>query len=169
MTPKELQELDEVVGRKRILDPCCGGRMFWFDKAHPDVIFGDIRSEAHVLCDGRVFEVKPDEVIDFTALPYEDGRFKLVVFDPPHLDNLGDSSWMAKKYGRLSKGWKDYIAKGFSECFRVLDADGVLIFKWNEARITVREVLALTSHQPLFGHTTGNNGKTHWCVFMKPR
>ena len=25
-----------------ILDPCCGSRMMWFDKANPDVVFGDM-------------------------------------------------------------------------------------------------------------------------------
>lgn len=24
--------------RAKILDACCGGRMFWFDKAHPDAV-----------------------------------------------------------------------------------------------------------------------------------
>lgn len=28
---------------KRVLDPCCGSRMFWFDKNNPDVEFCDIR------------------------------------------------------------------------------------------------------------------------------
>lgn len=29
----------------KILDPCCGSRMMYFDKQNPDVIFGDIRKE----------------------------------------------------------------------------------------------------------------------------
>lgn len=29
---------------KRILDACCGSKMFWFDKNNPDVEFCDIRS-----------------------------------------------------------------------------------------------------------------------------
>ena len=40
---------------KEILDVCCGGRMFWFDKHNPDVLFSDIREEEHLLCDGRFF------------------------------------------------------------------------------------------------------------------
>ena len=43
-----------------ILDPCCGSRMFWFDKANQGVLFGDIRDAEHVLCDGRVLKVEPD-------------------------------------------------------------------------------------------------------------
>ncbi len=29
----------------RILDPCCGSRMFYFDRNHPDVLFGELRRE----------------------------------------------------------------------------------------------------------------------------
>jgi SAM-dependent methyltransferase len=153
----------------RVLDPCCGSRMFWFEKNHPDVIYGDIRSESHTLCDGRSLEVRPDVIIDFTALPYENGQFRLVVFDPPHFENLGEKSWMAKKYGRLPKDWADFLKRGFEECFRVLHPDGVLIFKWDEHRISLSKALYLAPHRPLFGHTTSQNNKTHWCVFMKPR
>lgn len=37
---------------KLILDPCCGSKMFWFDKDNPDVLFADQREEDHVLCEG---------------------------------------------------------------------------------------------------------------------
>jgi hypothetical protein len=59
------------------------------------------------------------------------------------------------------------IKKGVDECFRVLEDYGVLIFKWNEDQITVREVLKAINRQPLFGHTTGRHGKTMWMCFMK--
>ena len=39
------------MNESRVLDPCCGSKMFWFDKTNPDVLFGDKRSESHVLCD----------------------------------------------------------------------------------------------------------------------
>ena len=32
-----------------VLDPCCGSRMMWFDKQDPRVLFGDQRTESHVL------------------------------------------------------------------------------------------------------------------------
>ena len=69
---------------KAILDACCGSRMFWFDRRHPDVVFMDRREETHTLCDGRTLEIKPDVVGDFRAMPFSDGAFRLVVFDPPH-------------------------------------------------------------------------------------
>lgn len=150
-----------------ILDPCCGSKMFWFDKQHPDVTYGDIRTESHVLCDGRSLEVKPDIELDFRNLPFEDNSFKLVVFDPPHLKTLGQNSWLAKKYGKLLPSWEDDIRQGFSECFRVLEPFGVLIFKWNEYQIPVSKVLSLTEYKPLFGHPVGKRMDTHWITFMK--
>jgi hypothetical protein len=158
----------ESLNAQRVLDPCCGSRMFWFDKSNPDVIFGDNRNETHILCDGRILRVDPDVLLDFTDLPYGDGRFKLVVFDPPHLHTAGPKSWMAAKYGKLSDSWKEDLKKGFSECFRVLSSDGVLVFKWNETQIKVREVLELSEIKPLFGNTSGKKAGTHWYVFMKP-
>ena len=87
---------------KPVLDACCGSRMFWFDRRHPDVVFMDRREETHTLCDGRTLEIKPDVVGDFRAMPFSDGAFRLVVFDPPHLIHAGESSWLAKKYGKLA-------------------------------------------------------------------
>lgn len=150
-----------------ILDACCGSRMFWFDKENPLILFADIRDEEHTLCDGRSLKVHPDIVSDFTDMPFLDKSFKLVVFDPPHLLKVGQNSWLAKKYGKLPEDWPRVIKKGIDECFRVLEDYGVLIFKWNEEQITVREVLKAIGRQPLFGHTTGRHGKTMWMCFMK--
>lgn len=152
---------------KNILDACCGSRMFWFDKENPLVLFTDIRDEEHILCDGRSLKIHPDVVSDFTAMPFLNESFKLVVFDPPHLLKVGKDSWLAKKYGKLPEDWPRLIKKGVDECFRVLEDYGVLIFKWNEDQITVKEVLKAIERQPLFGHTTGRHGKTMWMCFMK--
>lgn len=153
---------------RRVLDPCCGSRMFWFDRQNPDVVFGDKRFEHHVLCDGRTLRIEPDMTLDFTDLPFADGTFKLIAFDPPHLHTAGQKSWMAAKYGKLTGDWREDLRKGFAECFRVLASDGVMCFKWNETQIKVREVLELTDVQPLFGNTSGKKAGTHWYVFMKP-
>lgn len=141
--------------------------MMWFDKKNPLAVFGDIRNEKHVLCDGRTLDVTPDVQMDFTNMPFEDNTFRLVAFDPPHIDNLGESSFMAKKYGVLKYHWRDDIRDGFKECMRVLKPYGVLIFKWNEQRVKLNDVLPLFSQQPLFGHTSGKHGKTIWLAFMK--
>lgn len=155
---------------KRILDACCGSRMFWFDKQNHDVLFVDKRSETLTAKDRdkiRTIEVSPDVVADFTNLPFEDNSFYMVVFDPPHLYKLGETSWLAKKYGILPDNWKEVISNGFDECMRVLKPNGTLIFKWNEHDIKVSEVLNIISYKPLFGHTTGRQSKTMWMAFMK--
>ena len=121
---------------KPVLDACCGSRMFWFDRRHPDVVFMDRREETHMLCDGRTLEIKPDVVGDFRKMPFNDGAFRLVVFDPPHLIHAGESSWLAKKYGKLDqKTWREDLKSGFRECFRVLEPGGILVFKWCEDQI----------------------------------
>ncbi len=152
---------------KLILDACCGSRMMWFDKNNPDAIFGDIREEEHTLCDGRSLEIKPDIRLDFTRLPFPDETFRLVAFDPPHIDNLGASSYLAKKYGVLSYHWRHDIKEGLNECMRVLKPYGVLIFKWNEHRVKLSDIMPLLPQLPLFGHTSGKHGKTIWMTFLK--
>lgn len=149
---------------ERILDACCGSRMFWFDKQNEDVLFMDIRKEEHTLCDGRSLEVKPDIVGDFRDMPFDDESFYLVVFDPPHLINAGDDSWLAKKYGKLDELWQFDIRQGFNECMRVLKPNGTLIFKWNEDQISLQEILSVIDCKPLFGN---RRSKTHWLTFMK--
>jgi len=155
---------------KLILDACCGSRMFWFDKSNPDVVFCDKRIvEPFTNQLGLNIEIKPNILSDFTALPFADGSFRMVVFDPPHLIRAGEKSWIALKYGRLDSGWKQMIHDGFAECMRVLDDYGVLIFKWSEVQIPLKKVLDAIGeeHKPLFGHRSGKNMNTHWMAFMK--
>lgn len=150
--------------------------MMWFDRQHPDVVFGDQRTEVLTVTDNsrgnasglRTIRIEPDTTLDFRALPYPDETFRLVAFDPPHLVQAGPRSWLAAKYGKLSENWRDDLRQGFAECFRVLASDGVLVFKWNETQVKLSEVLALTPHAPLFGNTSGKKAGTHWLVFMKP-
>lgn len=153
---------------KPILDACCGSRMFWFDKENPAVLFCDNREVPnHEYYPGRFLEVHPDMVCDFTALPFLDKSFKLVVFDPPHLKHVGETSWLAMKYGRLDDNWPEMLRDGFSECMRVLDDYGTLIFKWNAYQIPTKKVIEAIGQQPLFGNRSGKAGKTHWMAFMK--
>lgn len=86
-----------------ILDMCCGSRMFWFNKRDVRGVFADIRAEEHELCDGRRLVINLDLIADFRALPFADASFPVVVFDPPHLERVGQTSWMGKKYGHLNK------------------------------------------------------------------
>lgn len=151
-----------------ILDMCCGSRMFWFNKQDTRAVFTDIRAEEHELCDGRRLVISPDLIADFRSLPFADSTFPVVVFDPPHLERVGQSAWMGKKYGRLNKKtWRSDLRTGFKEAFRVLRPHGVLIFKWNETQIPVSQILALTDVKPAIGQRTGKNDKTHWIIFVK--
>ncbi|WP_227430435.1 SAM-dependent methyltransferase [Psychrobacter sp. I-STPA6b] len=152
---------------KTILDPCCGSRMFWFDKHDDRAVFTDNRREKHTLCDGRELIIEPDLLMDFTNLQFADESFHMVVFDPPHLAKIGKTSWMAKKYGYLNDTWPNMIRDGFSECFRVLKPYGTLIFKWNETDIAVKDILSLTEHKPVVGHKSGKRSNTHWICFLK--
>ena len=37
---------------KKILDACCGSKMFWFDKENENTVFMDNRYFNDTLCDG---------------------------------------------------------------------------------------------------------------------
>jgi len=118
--------------RKTVLDPCCGGKMFYFDKHHPLVMYGDIRRETVFMTDRgklRSLDIAPDVTLDFTGMPFLDDSFNFVVFDPPHLINSGKNSWLAKKYGKLDKdSWQDTLREGLNgREFCYIDEDGDVV------------------------------------------
>ena len=163
-----------IPNNKFILDACCGGRTIWFTKEHPNALYIDNRTEKKGLAPsshhrgGYSFEVKPDQIMDFRSMDLPDNSFKLVVWDPPHLKTLKETSIFYKKYGCLNaETWQSDLRAGFNECWRVLEDYGVLIFKWNETEISQKEVLSKFKVKPLFGHTTGSKSKTRWFCFMK--
>ena len=150
--------------------------MFWFDQHNPNVLFVDCRRlETQAIWKSgngksvRYCTIDPDLVADFRALPFPDESFWHVVFDPPHLNDVGDNAWMAKKYGKLPKDWQPLIHDGFHECWRVLKPNGTLIFKWCEIQIPVREVIDAIGFEPLYGHKSGRASKTHWMAFVKTK
>ena len=145
---------------KKILDVTCGNRGMWFDKHDKRTLFLDKRQEVivqHTASGLRkngkpyapwVLNISPDIQCDFTLLPFESDSFYCVVFDPPHLES-SPGAFMVKQYGTLYKtDWKAMLSKGFSEYFRVLKPNGILIFKWNEHHIKVSEILKLTEEKP---------------------
>jgi SAM-dependent methyltransferase len=156
-----------------VLDACCGPRMMWFDRADRRALFIDKRQETHWMRHSadrpseRRTVIAPDVVADFTAMPFADGSFYLVVFDPPHIkaSRAGKRGRFRKIYGVLPNDWKALLRAGFAECFRVLRPHGMLVFKWSEHCYPLAEVLELTPERPLFGHRTART--THWYVFMK--
>jgi SAM-dependent methyltransferase len=162
-------------GLPPVLDACCGSRKFWFDPEDTRALYIDQRAEERDVVDQskksglRRIVVSPDRVADFRAMPFPDHSFELVVFDPPHIkaNRTGKNSRMAINYGTLGKTWREDLAAGFRECFRVLRPNGVLVFKWAETNIRVGEVLALAPQRPLFGNRMPKLSGTHWVVFMK--
>jgi hypothetical protein len=156
---------------KLILDACCGGRMFWYDKNNSDALFMDNRTVEKGAFNNNWnpgWCVNPDTVADFRQMPFPDNTFKMVVFDPPHLTSGSEKSVINKKYGLLNKEtWKKDITDGLMECYRVLEVHGVLIFKWNEANIKAKDLVRSFPIKPLFGDFTGKTGNTIWMTFIK--
>ena len=160
-----------------VLDACCGGRCFWFDPQDERALFMDIREGewkkdygTPATAGRSPVVVRPDVLADFTKMPFPDESFHLVVFDPPHhtSTHFGKScSIMQAHYGVLFPGWEEGLRKGFEECFRVLQENGTLVFKWCSREIPLSRVLALTDRKPLFGHRSGKKAQTHWVVFLK--
>ena len=153
-----------------ILDACCGGRMWWWDKAHPLAIYMDKRvappGSRH---DRPNWSCEPDVLGDFREMPFEDGAFNLVVFDPPHVVRDEAKGHMTLNYGVLPKATEqDDLRRGFAECWRVLAPGGTLVFKWAGPVERVRPHFPAT---PIVGTRSARNAKglgTRWFIFYKP-
>src|SRR5699024_6519800 len=123
----------------KILDACCGSKLFWFDKDNEYTTYMDKRRETFDI-HGKHVDVQPDIVADFRTMAFETDSYDLVVFDPPHPKWAGKSSIMKAQYGQLDKDdWPADIKQGLSECMRVLKPTGTLIFKWNEAQVSLNQ------------------------------
>ena len=161
------------MSKKRVLDVCCGPKGMWFDKQDERALFLDKRCEDYDIepnaayPNGHILKIKPDIVGDFTDIKQPDNSFWHVVFDPPHITQKNPNALMTKQYGSLNGDWKEMLKQGFNECFRVLKPNGTLIFKWNECRVPVKEILELTDNKPLYGHKSGIKMQTHWICFIK--
>ena len=155
---------------KFILDPCCGPREMWYNKNHPNVVYGDIRRVGrYEISTHRPWVVQPDQIIDFRSMPFPNNTFRLVVFDPPHVITDTKTGEIIKKYASFSpRTWRKDLKKGFDECWRVLQDYGILIFKWSEKSKPWKEIIKIIGREPLFHHPMGNKKKkTYWATFMK--
>lgn len=159
------------MGDKLILDACCGAKFIWLDKNNPNVIFNDIRKEFKGFIPRRKnIEVNPDTNYDFRKLPFKSNKFKLIVFDPPHILGKMDKSTLKACYGVLDKDtWEKTIRDGVKELWRVLDINGILFFKFNDVHIKFDEILSLFPTKPLFQTSTNRskNTESRWFCFMK--
>ena len=113
------------------------------------------------------WSVQPDVIGDYRNMDFEDECFRLVVWDIPH-KLKPDKGLITMKYGALGETWREDITKGFKEIWRVLKDEGVLVFKYADLDISVKEMLSLFDVQPLFGTVTKKGvNNTYWFCFMK--
>lgn len=163
----------------KILDATCGARRMWYQKNHPFVTFMDKRKGDFgftSMKNGKgikreTIKVDPDIQADWTKeLPFEDGHFDMIVFDPPHIirKKKNNQSFMQHQYGVFkADNYKQDLRKGLSELFRVLKNQGILILKWCDLDRSVEEVIKLSPYPPIFGTRTGQRNNVHWIVFIK--
>lgn len=152
-------------GPAEILDACCGGRMWWWDKAHPLAVYMDKREAPHGSIEQRPnWNCSPDLFGDFRYMPFADESFQLILFDPPHIikGSGQPTGILGMRYGALKRDTaRDDLRLGLSECWRVLKPGGTLIFKW-AGDLGGIDFPA----QPIVG--TRSRHETRWLVFYKP-
>ena len=111
----DVAELGWLKPTDRILDPTWGIGVFWteWQPVNGKLIGTDLNPE----------KSPTGKSIDFTNLPFKDGMFDAVVFDPPYKLNGTPDPEVDARYGVDGKvDWKDrmdLIAVGVRECARV--------------------------------------------------
>lgn len=160
-----------------ILDACCGGRMWWWDKAHPLAIYMDKRVSPKGSKPTRPgWSCIPDVVGDFRAMPFKDDSFHLVLFDPPHVVKRNPTGETEMTYGSLHPDVEqEDLRRGFAECWRVLAPGGTLVCKWAGPIDRVRPHFPATpivgtraTPRKNHGAWRGAGQGTRWFVFYKP-
>lgn len=154
----------------QILDACCGGRMWWWDKAHPLAVYMDNRVAPRGSRPDRPnWSCEPDLRGDFRAMPFADESFNLVLFDPPHVVRDEARGQVTLYYGVLPAATEqDDLRRGFTECWRVLKPGGTLVFKWAGPTDRVRRHFP---GEPIVGTRSPRGTKglgTRWFIFYKP-
>ena len=141
----------------------------WANKDDVRILGMDVREEVVSMVDRgsiRTLGVHPHVLGDFRRMPFADGAFAQVMFDPPHLLNAWERGWLRKKYGVLNKEtWREDLRRGFQECWRVLAPLGTLVYKWNTCQVALAEVSPMFPDEPTF-HTRVD--RTHVFIFIKP-
>ena len=159
-----------------VLDATTGGKHMWHESAKDAdrVIYAD-RRRVESLEHQPGWNCDPSVICDTRDLPFKDGSFSLIAYDPPH--RITDSGMkelrgvIEKKYGALqAETWQSDLSSSFDELWRVLRPGGTLTFKWADVHRSHGEVLDQLAESPLYGVTTGKDrAVTKWHVFQKPR
>jgi hypothetical protein len=171
-----------------ILDATAGNRSIYTYKKSENIIFIDIEKQLWV---------KPTLFADSRKLPFKDGTFHTIIFDPPH--DWGDkpfdfkmAEWLkSRQWGRTYPyqftyyGWDKYknrselikyIYESQAEFARVSTEDALLFLKWNETKIPLNRILTVFTHWRVLieipvadpNHTWGT-AQTYWIVMEKRR
>lgn len=115
----DLYELDGA----RVLDPTYGKGNWWTEVRPERLTFNDR---------------KLDETFDFQAMPYPDGAFDVVAFDPPYLPQGGRETStqpdFLDRFGlvdvpKTPQELRALIRNGMAEAYRVLDRGGLALVK----------------------------------------
>ena len=123
-----------------MIDLCCGGRHWLFDKDPEDCLFMDIRSVRKGTIELQPnWSVDPDLIGSYTDIPFDDSTFRYVFWDIPHAIKL--SGIIGMKYGQLGESWRSDIEQGFREIHRILEHRGALIFKFADTSISHKEIM----------------------------
>ena len=111
---------------RRILDATLNGGRFWRGSKRP--IIGIDIEPSH----------RPNLVADNTAMPFRDGCFEVVVYDPPHIPNQGKDHKkdFNTRFGLVLRSSKENhytfthtFPPFLREAYRVLKAEGILLAK----------------------------------------
>ena len=157
-----------------ILDATCGTRGTWYDKYNEDTVYLDRRfikngKTRH----GRNLKIIPDIVADNRFLPFKDGIFDMVYYDPPHIIENKEKGQLQQLYSVLKPGeWVQSIYKATREFLRVLKMGGFVVFKWSERDRSLSRVINMfpSELKRLFGtasRISSKGFKTWWIVFRK--
>tara|TARA_R100000654_G_scaffold33685_1_gene58891 strand:+ start:746 stop:1237 length:492 start_codon:yes stop_codon:yes gene_type:complete len=157
-----------MITEKEVLDACCGGRHWWFNKEDPDMFGLDIRSVEKGSIELQPnWSVEPDLVGSYCNMPFNDESFSLILWDIPHKLKQ-DKGIITKKYGFLGENWREDTKQGFEECWRVLAQRGTLVFKWSDLDVKVSEMLNLFHTKPKAGTITKKGvNNTYFLIFYK--
>ena len=167
-----------------ILDPTAGNRGIWKRKDSKHVLFIDVEPD---------LTVKPDMFIDCRDTGFPAGRFRQIMFDPPHryghTKNTGvhqtpSRELQMEKWGNTGAyyGFDKYktkadlmrfISDSQREFYRILEPQGILMMKWAEIHASLEDVLNLfVNWRELMRFEVAYRGevrgaRTWWVMLMK--
>jgi hypothetical protein len=134
----------------------------WFDKHRPNVVHIDIREK-----------VRPDVVASSKMLPFRDGTFDFIVFDPPHV-NGGAKSNISMDYGHHTTAEiREIVSLSAREAHRVGTENCRMAFKWNDHDQRLATILCFMAQfwQPLFGSVVSERSlrasRTSWVMLER--